>query len=558
MMTIKQQRMWKFLIVAAVSLGITLSGISADRVALVIGVDNYDAGELPDLDGAIRDAEMMAETLKKLTPAFEVQLLKDPTMDDVFNAIDIFKGEAKRSDCVLFFFAGHGIEYHGENFLLTNDTNISDNIETTVESTKRRLRRTALSLNEVIDEMDLTEAALKLLVLDACRNNPIELKDGAKTRALGRTRGLAKVTAPLGMLVSYSADAGHEANDGLFTEVLTKNLSEPDLNVMEIFAKTRDEVHSISSKRNKEDPRYPTQLPAEYSKLSFSGIKFVFNPGGDAGPKDPVKPDPPVMPKNPPAPPSDPGGGNAPPDAPFKNTLGMQMVHVSAGQFDMGDNTGRGNLSELPVRSVELSPFHLGSTEVTQSQWKSITGESLSDLRKAAGFKGDKSYGEGPEHPVYYVSWEAATDFCRQLTAKERAESGLPRNYSYRLPTEAEWEYACRAGSRTPFAGDPFESGKIGGFGNADPVGQIEANGFGLHDMHGNVWEWCQDFYRPNYDGLTSKNPGGPTSGETRVFRGGSWLEAEHAARASTRGFGLPTLRQRTIGFRVALAKDEQ
>lgn len=271
---------WLASVVFAVSL--SLSSDAEDRVALIIGIDDYQSEEIPDLEGAIRDARLMSDSLKQISPSFEVQLLENPSLDDVFDAIEQFGVSARRAQCALFYFAGHGIEFHGENFLLTGDSSISDNIETGVEATKRRLRRKMLSLNVVMDEIELTQADLKLLVLDACRNNPIEINEGGKTRSLGGTRGLARVSAPLGMLVSYSADAGQVANDGLFTEVLAKNLIEPKLSVMEVFAKTRDEVSAISKQRKEENNRYHLQLPAEYNKLGWAGIKFVFQPGDHA------------------------------------------------------------------------------------------------------------------------------------------------------------------------------------------------------------------------------------------------------------------------------------
>lgn len=220
----------------------------------------------------------------------------------------------------------------------------------------------------------------------------------------------------------------------------------------------------------------------------------------------------------------------------------------------MGDLGGDGDQSEKPVRQVELSPFHIGATEITQGQWSSLMGESIFDLRKKAGFTGESPYGSGPNHPVYYVSWETAVEFCNRLTERERTRSGLSKSFVYRLPTEAEWEYACRAGWEEPFGGDPFEMGKIAAFGGTAEVGQFPANEFRLQDMHGNVWEWSQDYYRPNYSGLSTRDPVGPTSGDSRVFRGGSWLDGMRAARSSSRGFALPTLRHRTVGFRVVLA----
>ncbi len=525
------------------------SKAQADRVALILGVDTYEAQSIPSLDGALRDARLMAGTLKEMHSPFDVILLEDPTLDDALDGIDEFMGKARGAQCALFFFAGHGIEYHGENFLLTSDSDISLDSETSVEATKRRLRRKMLSLTTVMDEIELTGSDLKLLVLDACRDNPIPAStSGGKTRSLGSTRGLARVSAPLGMLVSYSADAGQVANDGLFTEILTNNLAQPSLSVMEVFAKTREEVNATSRERNESDSRYNIQLPAEYNKLGLSGIKFVFNDPGNNAPANPVvtTPTAPMTPQIKPEVRSLPSG-------PFVNSVGMRMIPLSGGSFRMGDLAGEGEPDELPVRDVEISAFHLASTEVTQAMWQQHSSLSIQDLRREAGFAGNQLSGEGPNFPVYYVSYEDALDFCAKLTTAEQQLGKIPPGYVYRLPTEAEWEFACRGGSTQSFSGDPWEIGEIAGYAGAAEVGSKKANPFNLFDMQGNVWEWCQDFYTPTYTGLSLMDPVGAPTGSTRVFRGGSWMEEQEAARPSARGYALPDFRHRTVGFRVAL-----
>lgn len=516
---------------------------AADRIALIIGVDQYATDSVPDLDGAVRDARLMSEALQKMASPFEVQLLEDPSLDDALDGIDKFMSKARSAECAMFFFAGHGIEYHGENFLLTSDSNIADNIETSVDATKRRLRRKMLSLNVVMDEIELTQADLKLIILDACRDNPIPVSSGGKTRSLGGARGLARVSAPLGMLVSYSADAGEVANDGLFTEILTNNLIEPGLSVMEVFAKTREEVNALSSERNAQDPRYMIQLPAEYNKLGLKGIKFVFNDTSASAPT-PTTP----MPKPKPA--------TRAPESTFSNLSGMKMVLIDNGQYKMGDLVGDGNRDEQPPRNITLTSYFLSDTEVTQSQWKALMGTDIHEQRRAAGFTGVSDFGQGPENPIYYVSYDEAVEFCKRLTEFEREKGKLPEGYSYRLPTEAQWEYACRAGSTASFTGDSWDLGVIATYDGSATVRSKKANAYGLFDMQGNVWEWCQDFYQPDYHDLPVYDPKGPASGDTRVFRGGSWMEEQHSARASSRGYGLPDLRHRTIGFRVALVKE--
>lgn len=537
------------LLLAFIAMCLT-SAAAADRVAFIIGVDEYQSETIPNLDGALRDARLMAQTLEKMHTPFEVILLEDPTLNETLDSLDQFMAKARGAQCAMFFFAGHGIEYHGENFLLTRDSDIGIDAETSVDATKRRLRRKMLSLNVVMDEIELTGSDLKLLILDACRDNPIPAAgSGGKTRSLGSTRGLARVSAPLGMLVSYSADAGQVANDGLFTEILTANLAQPSLSVMEVFAKTREEVNATSRERNEEDARYNIQLPAEYNKLGLKGIKFVFNdPIGSGTTPAPF----PANPKS--AMPSNTGTrSNTIPSGPFQNSAAMQMVYLPGGTFEMGDLEGTGEPGELPVRKVTVSPFHIAATGTTQAQWQALMGKSIAELRAKAGFSGERPWGIGPDHPVYYVSHHSAVEFCRKLTASAQQKQEIPAGYAYRLPTEAEWEFACRAGSSQSFAGEARDIGEIASYNGAIETGSKPSNGFGLFDMQGNVWEWCQDFYAP-YSASETNDPAGPPSGESHVFRGGSWMEEPTAARPSSRGYGLPELQHRSIGFRVVLA----
>ena len=172
----------------------------------------------------------------------------------------------------------------------------------------------------------------------------------------------------------------------------------------------------------------------------------------------------------------------------FTNSLGMQFKRIPAGEFDMGSTDG--DSDERPVHRVRISrDFYLGIHEVTQAEYRAVTGKSPSN------FKGD-------DLPVEKVSWEEANEFCRLLTERERTAGGLPSGMVYRLPTEAEWEYAARAGTTTKYCFGDDESG-LGEYawygGNSGstthPVGQKRPNAWGLYDMHGNVWEWCQDWY---------------------------------------------------------------
>jgi hypothetical protein len=205
----------------------------------------------------------------------------------VESAFDAFLDEATGAECALVYFAGHGVEYHGANFLLVKDTSVSD-ISADVERMKRRLSTEAISLQGWVDSLDGTRAQVKVVILDCCRDNPLKAEDGSGTRAVvGASRGLAQVTPPSGTLISYSADAGQRANDGLFTEVLANNLKTPGLSILKVFAKTREEVREISTAWAEEDAtrglapdsRRSRHEPAEYNKLNLAGTDFAFTRG---------------------------------------------------------------------------------------------------------------------------------------------------------------------------------------------------------------------------------------------------------------------------------------
>jgi formylglycine-generating enzyme required for sulfatase activity len=235
--------------------------------------------------------------------------------------------------------------------------------------------------------------------------------------------------------------------------------------------------------------------------------------------------------------------------------LGMKLVLVPAGTFLMGSpesETGR-RQNEGPQHEVAITrPFYLSAHAVTQGQYAKVMGRNPS--------KHDAETGGTPDHPVEYVTWEEAVEFCRRLSEGERV---------YRLPTEAEWEYACRAGTATAFgfgnALGPTQANFDANFpyGGAPPgrfleqttvVAMYPADHFGLHDMHGNVWEWCADWFDSEYYRHSPRrDPLGPPSGKYRVIRGGSWANHAATCRSAHRNGLAPIRRDGCTGFRVVL-----
>ena len=239
------------------------------------------------------------------------------------------------------------------------------------------------------------------------------------------------------------------------------------------------------------------------------------------------------------------------------------LAPVSAGRFQMGSEDGKKD--EMPVHAVTIThPLWVGRTEVTNGQYRQFVRESGYDggragvlyLQHLAVKKSRTS--EMPvddDCPVCYVNWNHAMAFCQWLTARERAAGRLPAGYQYRLPTEAEWEYACRAGSESDFAGsvaDMAWSALTTPDRRNHPVARRQPNAWGLFDMHGNVWEWCLDWQR-EYSEIAATDPHGPSEGVFKVIRGGSWENAATMCRSANRGSkAVPELGP-NLGFRVVL-----
>lgn len=296
------------------------------------------------------------------------------------------------------------------------------------------------------------------------------------------------------------------------------------------------------------------------------------------------------------------------------NAIKLPLHWCPAGEFIMGSpahEPGRDD-DEEPHKVTLTRGFWLGETEVTQDQWKAVMGLTLRDqarkmlgdtrtyhmggqdvtLRQHSNATGPDEVAsvaaaEAPSVPIYYVSWDEAMEFCRKLTTSERAAKRLPRDAIYSLPSESQWEYACRAGTKTTtYAGDMLvlgennapvlndiawyggncgvgykgrgwsinfpnqaSPGKVGG---PRRVGQKNANPWQLRDMLGNLYEWVEDWsgYYPRRDVI---DPCGPATGEKKLFRGGAWKHLATMSRAARRFEEIPTIRLNYIGFRVAL-----
>ena len=243
----------------------------------------------------------------------------------------------------------------------------------------------------------------------------------------------------------------------------------------------------------------------------------------------------------------------------------MMLVPIPAGSCVIGSP-----IDELGHRPHELrhkvtfeQAFWMGRTEVTQAQWQKLTGESQESLSRRAG--AENAIFVGDAAPVHNISWNAAQRFCQALNERS---SKLPPGYRYRVPSEAEWEYACRAGrgDKLPpvdtedWIGPPrFPDRQPLGLDDNDVHLHLVAgkapNPWGLFDMRGNVAEWCSDFYGP-YSSEDAINPRGPSSGQMRILRGGCWFLGPNEARPATRSYSQPSTRSPGLGFRLVLGPE--
>ena len=231
------------------------------------------------------------------------------------------------------------------------------------------------------------------------------------------------------------------------------------------------------------------------------------------------------------------------------NSIGMKLKQIPAGTFRMGSPSGESDRDEdEDQHQVTISKsFYMGCNEVTQGEWK--------EVMSTEPWKQKNYVREGDDYPAVYVSWNDAVRFCQKLSDRE--------GKTYRLPSESEWEYACRGGStgRFSFGDDELEVGNYVWFYQntvrlgedyAHKVAEKKPNLWQLYDMHGNVWEWCGDWYGAYPDG-PGIDPRGPDLGSARVLRGGSWSKGSHNVRCAKRYFDLPESRSGGSGFRLVL-----
>ena len=494
------------------SILILLIGFTAfaqQKFALVIGNSNYTG--ISRLNNPVNDANDMETVLRNL--GFTVDKVLDGTLEQMENAVLNLKRRlgASRNSYGFFFFAGHGVQASGENYLVPIAAN---NIRS-----ETHLRERAVSLQFILDSLSEAGNELNMVVLDACRDNPFSW-------ARSGSRGLSVVSrAPTGTIVMYAAGAGQQASDGsgrngLFTSHLLTNLRTPGLSVFQVFDRTMGAV--INATNGIQHPEL---------SLRFAGAAEAY-----LGTRQSPSPTP----------------------SPTPTQIPADFVRINGGTFTMGSPANEpGRHNDEIQRQVTVSSFHMGIYLVTQREYREVMGTNPSNFR-------------GDNLPVETVSWFDAIEYCNRRSQREGftpaytiSGSGNNRTVTwnrnangYRLPTEAEWEYACRAGTTTPWNTGASITTSQANFGyleensRATTVDRYLPNRWGLYDMHGNVWEWCWDWFGTYASGVQT-NPTGAISGTHRVVRGGSMLNDDSSLRSAFRHTVSPAERDYFIGFRV-------
>jgi formylglycine-generating enzyme required for sulfatase activity len=476
------------------------------RVALVIGNGEYQ--HMSVLANPAHDARAVAALLQKkgfILVGGGVQLdLTKAQMEHAIAELGAYLGDP---DTVgLFYYAGHGVSVRERNYLVPVDVAPEEEVDADTDLVDART---------VVKAMASAGNKLNMVVLDACRS----VAFASKTERISKG-GLSRMDVPGEMLISFSTQPGNVALDGSgenspYATALMNAIGKPGLDAIQVFNDVGVQVKAATG--GQQQP-WISASPIETS--------FTFTPAGAA-----------AVPQLPIAVAPSPGatGFKDCPDCPA-------LVELPPGRFAMG--SAGGSADERPVHAVTLARgFAMGQYEVTFAEWDACVAAGACSRRPD-----DRGWGHGRQ-PVVDVSWDDAGQYVRWLTQRT--------GRLYRLPTEAEWEYAARAGA----AGDDVKPVGIMdclGCGSRwdnkqpAPVGSFKPNAFGLYDMLGNVWEWVADCRTADYAAAPADGAAADAPGCTRrALRGGSWGDRIQLVRAANRGGTDPATRSGVIGFRV-------
>ena len=543
------------------------------RLALVVGINDYNP-TLRTLSKAVPDARDAAAALRLAQLGYEVELLDKPE-DTTFAAVRAawvrLLQRLGKGDVLLFYFAGHGIELDGHNYFLMSDTRFIPRASNPDAFDGDIVKLGSLDFQRMLDELGRRQKetnAVGLFIIDACREKPeLHASSRAPDAALDLdvSNGLAPVRPPSEVFVMYSAGIGQTALDGeetaansVYARFLLPLLKDPSLSLADLAQRVRRDVYPEAFKHDAH-----IQTPAYYDQLR-SGRTIH---GDYAQPEKIEAASASLMALR----------GMRARDTLIECAVCPEMVIVGAGSAHIGaaDADADAAANEKPRQKVEFaSRFAIGKFEVTNLDWTRCVDDG--------GCKGEVAVRDYTRRlkPVTHVSWDAAQKYIAWLNTKVPWQR-------YRLPTEAEWEFAARGGSDKRFSFGS-EIDKLCLYANgadlsvgalldvnvtcSDDVGREAAqvgsylpNRYGLHDMVGNVWEWVQDCWHPTHagrpaDGRRAREPADPKTCSNRVARGGSWRSGPLALRTTVRHYFPQAHSRATLGFRVArdIAPDEQ
>jgi formylglycine-generating enzyme required for sulfatase activity len=552
------------------------------RYAFLVSCGKYDATQLKELPYTNAEmAEFRQVLLDSGYAASDIIHLKDvggasriASGRNILKQLDLILGEiSEPEDSIVLAFNGHGVQFKGDQagYFCPIDADLTD-------------RRTLIPTEEIFKRLSKCKAKQKVLLVNACRNDPAQFPNQAANR-IDLEAG-NKDVIPDGIAALYSCkdqqlsyyypETGEYKNRkrSLFFHHLIETWksarTDDDFTVDQLFTlvrkKTSTDARLIFNQSQTPEIRRKVEGIGEWKLIARKEIvkrpemkqakELTFDLG---------------------------------------NGVKLEMVRIPKGKFLMGspkNEEGRDD-NESPQHEVTLKKdFYLGKYEVTRGQFRrfveseSYKTEAELDGKGSVGwdeasedFKQDKKYNwknagfeQSDDHPVVNVSWNDAVKYCEWLSKKEGKR--------FRLPTEAEWEYSSRARilNRFSFGDDEEDLAKHGnvadgtakekypkwdkairakdGYIYTSPVGRFGVNVFGLHDIYGNVWEWCGDWYG-EYSTESVSDPSGPSSGSGRVYRGGSWNSHPLLCRSAVRGADLPSFRGGYLGFRLAFTPSE-
>jgi formylglycine-generating enzyme required for sulfatase activity len=524
----------------------------SEKWVVLIGVDHY-ANAKP-LQYAVADQQALRdEFVRSGLDQRQVTLLRDkledtrylPFKSNIEQQIKAACELAERGDLVLIVFSGHGRHIGKQSYVCPTDGRLDD-------------PDTMVALEWIYDQLKTSKADLKMLIVDACRDIDPFLagrRGGAEPDRKEEMRLFVSSheRLPDGLIQLHSCSEGEKANEdpalghGVFTYYLLEGLrgkadvdgnGQVTLGELMSFGNRETKLHVRDKFGDIQRPKvfgnYTLDVQ-DFEVVSLSRPKTttpsVRMSAADA-PKKPL-----------------PSGETG--DV-ITNSIGMKLKLIPVGEFLMGSATTEADRSndETQHRVKITRPFYLGITEVTQGEWFAVM--------QTRPWAGKEYVKEGNAYPATYVSWNDAIEFCTKLSKTE--------GKTYRLPTEAEWEYACRGATNTAYSfGNEARSLKDYAWSEANAwdigakyaheVGTKKVNPFDLYDMHGNVWEWCSDSHSTDsFSKSPGSEPGGVSSGLSRVLRGGSWFDSARYSRSAARLGFYPSFCSPFLGLRLALS----